>query len=94
MRLADNESHALVFALYLGRVMPDEPRLLADDEETWVGQWRALTAERKARFEESLRTVGFSIPRKHLSRLQLIAARDAFVAKKEMSLPTEIHDLI
>lgn len=79
---ADDESRALILALNLSRVMPDEPRLLADDEEAWAGLWQKIRSERKTRFEESLLAVGFPIPRRHLSRLQLIAARDAHVAKQ------------
>ncbi|TFD68439.1 HNH endonuclease [Cryobacterium gelidum] len=80
MKPADDESRALILVLSLSRVMPDEPVLLADDEEAWADQWRKLTNERKARFEESLLAVGFIIPSKHLSRLQLIAAREAYLA--------------
>lgn len=82
MQPADDESRALILALNLSRVMPEEPQLLADDEEAWADLWRKLTNERKARFEESLLAVGFTIPRKHLSRLQLIAARDTYLAKQ------------
>lgn len=81
MTPADDKSHALVFALNLSRVIPEEPRLLADDEEAWPDLWRKLTAERKARFEESLHAIGVTIPRKHLPRLQLIAP-DADLARQ------------
>jgi hypothetical protein len=80
LRPADDESRALILALNLGRVIPDEPQLLADDENAWAGLWHELKRERKVRFEESLLAVGYRVPRRHLSRLQLVAARDAYVA--------------
>lgn len=84
LRPSDDESRALIFALYRSRVVSDEPQLLAADEGEWAGRWRPLTNERKARFENSLLEVGFAIPRKHLSRIQLIAARDAYIARQSI----------
>lgn len=76
----DMESRALLIALAVSRVNPDQPRLLADDETQWEDIWSDLKAERKARFMDSLHSIGFVHPRAaKLSRLQLLAARDAYV---------------
>lgn len=74
---ANDESKALIFALHLSRVLPDDPQLLADDERSWAGLWQKLRTERKERFLKSIQASGVKIPRKHLSRRQLIALRDS-----------------
>lgn len=78
---APDEERALITAFYLTRIEPDEPRLLADDEQEWEGLWRSLQAARKRRFEESLTELGLPIPRKHVSKAQLIAKRDEHVRR-------------
>lgn len=76
----DVESRALLIALAVSRVNPNQPRLLADDETQWEGIWSGLKADRKMRFTDSLRAIGFDHPRAtKLSRLQLLAARDAYL---------------
>ncbi|MBO1756454.1 type ISP restriction/modification enzyme [Allobranchiibius sp. CTAmp26] len=48
-----SESHrVLVTGLLNDRVRPDQPRLLADDENAWSSVWRRLKAERKQRISK------------------------------------------
>jgi len=75
---AGDESRTWVMILYLTRVEPEEPRLLADDV-VWREAWARLKAERKARFDASLIAIGFEAPPR-LSRKQVLAARDEFIA--------------
>lgn len=55
---ASDESRARLQAFFLARVMPDEPRLLADDEVEWASLWRGLKSGRKKRFVEHLEGLG------------------------------------
>jgi hypothetical protein len=69
MTAATPESAALLQALFVTRVAPDEPRLLADDEMQWAGVWRGLRAARKARF--TARLVAAGIRGRNRSRIDL-----------------------
>lgn len=81
MAPAPDEVRAVIFALQLARVEPAEPTLLADDEAQWEHIWKRLTAERKGRFEAALKAVGFQMTKSKRSRLQIIAMRDAHLAR-------------
>lgn len=78
---APDEARALIYALQFTRVEPDEPMLLADDETQWEDTWKRLKAERKARFEAELEAIGFRMTKSKRSRLQIIAMRDAYLAR-------------
>lgn len=77
---APDEQRALVAAFYLHRIEPDEPRLLADDEQSWDGQWRSLQAARKERFESSLLALGMRFRPRGASKAKLIEQRDEFIS--------------
>ncbi|MEB2311190.1 MAG: HNH endonuclease [Sorangiineae bacterium] len=49
LRPASEQEKALIEAFMRGRVEPEEPVLLADDEESWDRAWRGLLAARRAR---------------------------------------------
>lgn len=55
-RMAQFDDVEEAYALFWDtRVAPDEPILLADDEESWAGTWRKLLTARKCRIAESAR---------------------------------------
>lgn len=61
LRPASPEQSALLRALFLTRVVPDEPTLLADDDVQWQGAWRGLKSARKKRFTDRLIDLGVDI---------------------------------
>ncbi|RUQ85529.1 HNH endonuclease signature motif containing protein [Labedella gwakjiensis] len=65
-------------ALFMTRVAPDIPRLLADDKVTWQTSWSGLKSSRKARFVDSLKTAGIDLSGLE-TRAQMIAARETQV---------------
>lgn len=58
---ASPEHVALLQALFLSRVVPDEPTLLADDEVAWRKLWRGLKSSRKKRFIDRLIDLGLDL---------------------------------
>jgi predicted nucleic acid-binding Zn ribbon protein len=58
---ATAESRALLHSLFISRVLPDVPTLLADDEFAWDKTWRGLKAARKKRFTDRLIEMGIEI---------------------------------
>ncbi|GEM_PF-3604939 len=91
MTEAAPESAALLQALFLARVLPDEPRLLADDETQWADVWKALQAERKARFTARLDAAG--IRGRNRSRIDLagdLAVRER-QAERDLDRAAEIQ---
>ncbi|MFE4727345.1 HNH endonuclease [Microbacterium sp. NPDC056736] len=73
------ENAALLRALFLTRVAPDEPRLLADDDTRWANVWKRLQAARKARFTARLDAAG--IRGRNRSRIDL--ASDLAVSESQ-----------
>ena len=72
---ASPESSALLQALFLTRVVPDAPTLLADDEVMWQTSWRGLKKGRKERFITLLEAEGLHV--KDLkSRAEMVLVRD------------------
>jgi 5-methylcytosine-specific restriction endonuclease McrA len=61
LRPASPEQSDLLKALFLSRVVPDEPTLLADDDVQWQGAWRGLKTARKKRFVDRLVDLGVDI---------------------------------
>lgn len=51
---ASEELATLIDALFVDRVFPEIPRLLADDETVWESMWRKLKTERKQRLLHEL----------------------------------------
>ncbi|MEX1078016.1 MAG: HNH endonuclease [Homoserinimonas sp.] len=58
---ASSEQSALIKALFVSRVAPDKPKLLADDEIEWTKLWRGLKSARKKRFVDRLGDLGVDI---------------------------------
>lgn len=85
MTEAAPESAALLRALFLARVLPDEPRLLADDETQWADVWKGLQAARKARFTARLDAAG--IRGRNRSRTDL--AGDLAVSERQIERDLE-----
>jgi len=79
LRPASEESQALLMSLIAGRVWPDEPILLADDQEQWSTRWRALKSSRLRRYIEDAREGGFD-PVGLKTRSSLAASRAEFRA--------------
>lgn len=77
---ASDDNRALLVSLIVGRVMPDEPILLADDHEQWSVRWRELKTSRLRRYVENAQAGGFD-PVGLKSRSSIAAARDAYRAK-------------
>lgn len=77
---ASDENRALLMSLVVGRVMPDEPILLADDHEQWSTRWRELKASRLRRYVEYARADGFD-PGRLRTRSSIATARDAYRAE-------------
>jgi 5-methylcytosine-specific restriction endonuclease McrA len=75
---ASTESRALLQALFLARVAPDAPRLLADDQVEWVKVWRGLKADRKKRFVDHLTGLGIDV-RDLKSRAEMVLELDDFL---------------
>ena len=75
---ASTEQRALLKALFMTRVAPEIPRLLAEDEVTWQTSWSGLRSSRKARFVDSLKTAGIDLSGLK-TRAQMIAARETQV---------------
>lgn len=48
------EQRALLLALMVSRVIPDEPTLLGDDEVNWETSWRTLKKARRQRLVDGL----------------------------------------
>ncbi len=55
------EQTDLLKALFLNRVVPDEPALLADDDVQWQVAWRGLKSARRKRFVDRLIDLGVDI---------------------------------
>lgn len=72
---ASRKQRAQLRALFLSRVMPETPRLLADDEVAWESLWRGLRAARKKRFLDAMVDAGVDVFN-FKGRAQIIAARD------------------
>ncbi|MFK4804307.1 HNH endonuclease [Microbacterium sp. ZW CA_36] len=79
MTEATPERVALLQALFLSRVAPDEPRLLADDETQWADVWKGLQAARKARFIARLDAAGI----RGRSRSRIDLASDLAVSERQ-----------
>jgi hypothetical protein len=75
MRPANREQTALVDALFQSRVLPDKPKLLADDESEWESVWRGLKKARRARLVGELEAMGIDITGLR-SRAEMIEVRD------------------
>jgi hypothetical protein len=58
---APQADRTLILAFELSRVLPDEPRLLADDEHEWNLAWRKLKSERRQRLVVLAEAVGVDI---------------------------------
>lgn len=58
---ASPEQRELLKALFVTRVLPDDPRLLADDEVAWATAWRGLKSGRKKRFVDRLTGMGIDV---------------------------------
>lgn len=80
LRPASPEQSASLQALFLTRVVPDEPRLLADDDVRWQGAWRGLKSGRKKRFVDRLIDLGVDVGGLK-SRAEMVMERDAFMAE-------------
>lgn len=74
---ADEEGRALLMSMMDARVAPDEPRMLADDETSWNGTWRALQAARKERFLDLLRAEGLRVSSKDSHAERVLAYLNA-----------------
>lgn len=55
---APAEEAALIQMIFLARVMPEEPILLADDSEHWRQRWQGLKKDRKVRFVRRMEAMG------------------------------------
>jgi len=58
---ASPEHRELLKALFVTRVLPDDPRLLADDEVAWATAWRGLKSGRRKRFVDRLTGMGIDL---------------------------------
>lgn len=79
LRPASEANQALLMALVVDRVLPDEPILLADDQEQWSTCWRALKASRFRRFVEAATEGGFD-PKGFKTRSSVATSRETFRA--------------
>ena len=76
---ASTEQGAQLMALYITRVLPEIPTLLADDEVEWQTTWRSLKTSRKQRFLDSLQEAGIEMYGLN-TRAEMIDARDNWVS--------------
>jgi hypothetical protein len=83
---APDEEKALIARLFLDRVFPDTPKLLADDEGEWKGIWMALKKERRQRLLDEIESIGISL-KGMKSRAAWIAKRDSVMAER---VPEEV----
>lgn len=72
------EEQAQLVGMYLTRVVPDVPTLLADDESEWRHRWRGLKKARKQRFLDELKEAGIEVSGIK-ARSEMIDARDNWV---------------
>ncbi len=77
-------------ALFISRVLPDEPRLLADDEVAWATTWRGLKSSRKKRFVERLTGMGIDV-RGLKSRAEMVLELEDYLsdAAEDSSAPDD-----
>jgi len=72
------EIRTLIAELTVDRVMPEKPRLLADDDAAWPTTWRGLKTARRQRVLDELQELGID-PRGLKSRAEMVAAiEDAY----------------
>jgi 5-methylcytosine-specific restriction endonuclease McrA len=91
MRPAGKEEVELIRALFELRVVPDEPRLLADDESAWQHVWRGLEKDRKERFRDRLLAMGVEVA-KLKTRRQMLEELSYFLDAYEMEEPVWTED--
>jgi HNH endonuclease len=72
---APEEEKALIAGLFIERVFPDVPKLLADDEKAWKGAWMALKNERRERLRGEIESLGIS--------LQGLKSRAGWISKRD-----------
>lgn len=91
MTEAAPESAAALQALFMTRVAPEEPRLLADDETQWADARKGLQAARKARFIARLDAAG--IRGRNRSRIDLAGDLAVYESQSERDLDrsAEVH---
>lgn len=87
---ASAESRAILQAFMLARVIPDEPRLLADDEAQWEKVWRGLKTARKKRFVDHL--TGLGIDTSGLTRAEMVLELEDYVADSQADTGPEDYD--
>ena len=76
---ASAEQRAWLVSLHLSRVMPEVPRLLADDHDDWRRLWQSLKTARKQRLLDEIVTLGIS-SKGLRHRADMIAARDRWIS--------------
>lgn len=55
---APGQEAALIELLFIARVVPDDPALLADDQQNWRHRWQALKKARKQRLIDRMQGIG------------------------------------
>ncbi len=95
---ASEEHRALVEGLMIDRVMPEQPRLLADDDQSWATTWRRLTTERKERLRDPgaapTTRATKAAPTRPSSATPLARARDQDRPGTMPLMPTSVHDVL
>lgn len=80
LRPASPQQSALLQALFVTRVVPDEPTLLADDDVQWQRAWRGLKSGRKKRFVDRLVDLCVDIGGLK-TRAEMVVELDEFMAE-------------
>ena len=78
--LASPEIRVLIDQLMFDRVMPETPRLLADDPSAWESTWRRLKFARRERLLDELADLDVEIW-EPAGRAEMIAIRDDAIAE-------------
>lgn len=80
---ASEDDRLLLLGMMATRVAPDDPQLLADDEQGWNEKWRSLQAARKCRFERRLREAGIRVRQGDNHATLALALIDALESQRQ-----------
>jgi hypothetical protein len=82
---APAEEKAVIAQLFMVRVFPNAPQLLADAELEWKNLWSGLKKERRQRLKDEIESLGVSL-RGLTKRADWIAKREAEPSKTAMAV--------
>ncbi|KQV08157.1 hypothetical protein ASC63_13555 [Leifsonia sp. Root112D2] len=89
---APDEEKALIAALFIERIVPDVPVLLADDEAEWQRAWSALKKERRQRLRDEIESMGINLAGLK-TRAEWIVKRDAVLSERAQGQPAPSESL-